>query len=350
MSARREVDPEARRLLAELDRIEAGPWPAGLPDYAEALLALAVRCEAKVGKAEVYRWMLRELAGVIHARDGRWADARLDAVAVMATTSDGLLLRWRSTLDAARRPNLRSMAGALLGWRGNEIWTSRSARHAQRELPWQADLVVPIGARQETRVVAAEVCDVLEAGGPPERALLRLALGDSIAEAARRTGASRQQVYRARRRLFEHLGMPVEGRPIGERRRAPDDTEEEEPDPARVPGSPVDIAVHTQREPEANRGTDGVEQVHGLYERSDVRSLDPTPVPPRPTPLVRRPMIEAVRPTPTTGADQGRIGPRTTTDRASGQCGRALRVRRAAAADPVVGVRDDQARGLRVVR
>ena len=63
-----------------------------------------------------------------------------------------------------------------------------------------------------TVALAREVCARLAAGGAPERALLLIGQGESVAGAARRTGASRQQVYRARERLGEALAHPIERR------------------------------------------------------------------------------------------------------------------------------------------
>ena len=351
MASRREVDPEARRLLAELDHIEAGPWPAGLEAYAETLLGLAVRCEEKAGKAEMYRWLLRERVRVIYASDGKQAAARLDAAAVIAPTSAGLLLQWRAALDPRQRPNLRSMTGALIAWRGKDAWTSNRERHWKREVQWTSAFDGRVCPRQETRVIADEVCRFLAAGGPPEEALLRLALGESIAEAARRTGASRQQVYRARRRLFEHLDISPNGRPVGERQAK--STHPRSADAADLDDGPetsVRPDRRVQHEGGAHHRMDCADQLTDIHRGSSVRSPDPTPVRPRPTPHVRRPMFEATRPTPTTGLDQGRIEPRTTGDRPAGQSGHGLRVRRAALSDPVRGRQADRMGRLEAIR
>ncbi len=62
-----------------------------------------------------------------------------------------------------------------------------------------------VGARPERMTLATELVDMLDTGEPADRALLLVAQGHSIAAAARKTGASRQAIYRRRERLRAEL-------------------------------------------------------------------------------------------------------------------------------------------------
>lgn len=196
----REVDPEAVRLLAHLLGVESSPWPVARTAYAEALLALAIRCEAAPAQAEIFRWAHAEFAALTQHRDPQTVEARHDAMTDLVTGFSGLLLRWRAGLDDAIRPNIRSMIRAYIIWRANQHLESRHRRHARREMAPSPTHARPARrARAHVLAEADALCRQLaEADHPAARALLLVGLGHSIAEAARRTGASRQQIYRYR--------------------------------------------------------------------------------------------------------------------------------------------------------
>ena len=203
-STHRQHDPEARRLLAELEDLESAPWPATLDTYAAALLALGQRCEQAPGMAEFHRWSAARLSGLLNGRSPEWREWRADALADVTATIAGTLWAFRAGLDARRRPNLLSMVRAAVIWRANDIAESLNHRHQRRRGVAEVEhATAPADAF--TVAFAREVCARLAAGAAPDRALLMIGEGDSIAEAARRTGASRQQVYRARERLVEAL-------------------------------------------------------------------------------------------------------------------------------------------------
>lgn len=200
----RESDPEARRLLAEIERLEAEPWPDALDDYAAALLELGARCEQPAGTAEVYRWSARRLGALLNNGSPARRQLRADAHADIAATLPGTLWRCRAGLDPRRRPNLVSVLRAAVIWRANDIAESMHGRHARR----QGDTPRPVGVARGSAfntVHAHEVCRRLAAGDASSRALLLVARGESIAEAARRLGVSRQQIYRARELLIEEF-------------------------------------------------------------------------------------------------------------------------------------------------
>lgn len=195
----RESDPEARRLLAEIERLEAEPWPEAFDAYAAALLALGQRCEQPAGMAEVYRWAARGLQPLLHSGSRARRSWRVDALADVTARLAGFLWRCRAGLDPCQPPNLLSVLGAAVKWRANDIAESTHGRHARR----QGEASRPMGAAGSafSVVYAHEVCALIGVSDAPARALLLIGRGASIAEAARRTGASRQQIYRARERL-----------------------------------------------------------------------------------------------------------------------------------------------------
>ncbi|MEZ4437273.1 MAG: hypothetical protein R3F65_33175 [bacterium] len=204
-STHRQHDPEARRLLAELEDLESAPWPATLDAYAAALLALGQRCEQAPGMAEFHRWSTARLPGLLNGRSPEWREWRADALADVTATIAGTLWAFRAGLDARRRPNLLSMVRAAVIWRANDIAESLYLRHQRRRGPPAEAERAASPADAFTVAFAREVCNQLASGPAPDRALLLIGQGDSIAEAARRTGASRQQVYRAREKLMEAL-------------------------------------------------------------------------------------------------------------------------------------------------
>lgn len=200
MAMRREVDPEARRLIAHLADLERRPWPAARALYADALVALSIRCETRGGKREVYDWFMAEgLRAVQGLSPVRRAHLQ-DAVHEMVATAPGLLLRFRAGLDDRRQPHLKSMLVRWVSWKAKDFCASTYTRHARREVPWppggfeRVSETDPFTACRVREVIRA----LVEDGSPVAWALVLVAQGASIAEAARRTGVSRQRIYRRR--------------------------------------------------------------------------------------------------------------------------------------------------------
>lgn len=198
----REHDPAARALLAELLRLEAQRWPAVRPAYSAVLLTLADRCSTKPAKAEVYRWALRHIGGVLVDRDARWRECLVDGFHEAVALAPSILLRFRAGLDRSRRPNLRSMLAAWIHWRARDFFRSRHDRYARRiQVMTARGLPRQEVASPWATAVARQMIERLADEGLPSRGLLLHGVGYSVAEAARRTGASRQQIYRRRARL-----------------------------------------------------------------------------------------------------------------------------------------------------
>lgn len=198
--ARREADPEARRLIAEVLRLEGEPWPDALDAYRDAVFALALRCEFNPGKAEFYRWGRRVLQPFLSA-DGRRAEHRADALADIAANAFTWLLKGRARIDQRRRPNIRSMLRRGMRWRAKDLAVAVERRHWRKravvDLPQ-----VPAADSPLISALAREAVSALAADDSPvARAMLLIARGESVAGAARQTGASRQQIYRFRMTL-----------------------------------------------------------------------------------------------------------------------------------------------------
>ncbi len=210
MRPKREIDLEARRLIGRVCDLERQGWPEARDAYAEALLALAIRCEAKPGKAEILRWLLRVSGGLFNIRDARWRECAQDALHEVVALSAGQLLRCRSGLEAAPAPNLRSMFGAIIWWRAKGFFESRYRRHVRHLAPWamHAGRVAHTAgpSRPVEEAIGREVWALLDPGSPGDAALMLVGVGFSIAEAARRTGLSRQVIYRCRADFAKRCG------------------------------------------------------------------------------------------------------------------------------------------------
>lgn len=192
----RPTDPTAERLLRVVLCLESAPWPAALSAYDAGLLALTIRCEGPAAKAEVYRWFMREVGGALVVRGDERRARRVDAFHDAIATIDSLLLRFRAGLDPERRPNLRSMLVKWIEWRAKDHLRS-DARHTSRRAAYADDARAAPG-NPYFAVRVAEVLALLDGAEPVDRALRLVGLGHTVSEAARLTGASRQQIYRAR--------------------------------------------------------------------------------------------------------------------------------------------------------
>lgn len=213
---KREQDPVARRMLATVQRLEAAPWPAAKQAYRAMLVALASRCEDPAAKSEVYRWFKRAAGGslVVHGPDHR--DCLRDAFHEAVARIPGLLLQFRAGLTNDRRPNIQSMLVAWIRWRANDLYRSLYLRHRGRQSQGVDAMThlasLPAYDNPEIAVIAADICGLLVSdGSPPSHALLIVAQEYTIAEAARLTGASRQQIYRERQRLKNITDPPADG-------------------------------------------------------------------------------------------------------------------------------------------
>lgn len=196
--------------IAELLAIEhAGTWPAGLPAYRRGLdaLAEALGRQDPIVRWSVYCWLEAELGGLLHHRSALLRQVRREALEDVVL--DGELIADKLTQAAerlcpARQPNILSFMRAMVIWRANDIVRWRHRRHDER-LQFQA---APVDTRipsSWSRAIHATTLGQLLAGFDFTRAEAKvidlLADGESVAEAARRTGRSRQQIYRLLERM-----------------------------------------------------------------------------------------------------------------------------------------------------
>ncbi|MCA9559166.1 MAG: helix-turn-helix domain-containing protein [Myxococcales bacterium] len=185
--------------------LEREPWPGvnGHTQlrYAAGLVRLSALIEPESGTTAFFLWLHKRLGGVTRSRRGqRWEECANDAIADAAVSGAGLMLRYRVALDARRRPQLVSMLLAWILWQAKDLYGSRYGRHDARRAV-VADLVPPpVHPPSPCVQVRARLAleHLLRGQRPAERGLLLHAIGHSVAEAARRTGASRQQIYRQR--------------------------------------------------------------------------------------------------------------------------------------------------------
>lgn len=201
---RRETDPEARRLFDEVIRWEGERWPDALIPLYGAMFALANRCEFPPGQAEFYRWGLRVLRPWLSIPNERLVEHRMDALADLSVWSFTWIHGLRAGLDYRTKPNIRSMLRGAVRWRATDYAESMDRRHAKRRADSRLDHLSRFASpgTPYTATLAREVVDQLTADGSPRaRAVLLVAQGESIAEAARRTGVSRASIYRAMERV-----------------------------------------------------------------------------------------------------------------------------------------------------
>lgn len=196
ITARSTPRDEASDLVEAVRALEGrGALGPEVGTYARALRALAACLEAaddpaRTAAEALHLWVQPE------AVDGALADAAGDVFGDPAGLGR-LLNRAAERIDAATRPNLRSMLRAKVIWRARDLERARRIR-AGREAPMSA--APQAGRDPQARFVAALVVDrvVARFGDDPQIGPVLTALlgGSTVAETARQTGMSRPAVYR----------------------------------------------------------------------------------------------------------------------------------------------------------
>lgn len=212
--ATEQPDPLARLFLIEQDY----PWPKSRDDYARALLDLAEGLRGT--DAEQRCWQLRfkalcerHFGGLLMCRDEDERSARSDALKLMVSDTESLaeaVTLAAGRLSEKKRPNFLSFLQAKLIWRANDILESEIRRHARRlepaanpfELaPFECSLSREY-QRVFQRLLIQQVMAEFDGVEPNCREILTgLMEGTSIAALARKTGRSRQQIYRTLARV-----------------------------------------------------------------------------------------------------------------------------------------------------
>lgn len=185
--------------------------------YRRALEALSgeLRQEAQGGRVRtgVGRWLLKA-TGLTEGPDTgvAWQEHLWDATAELIshpTALPDLLDRAAERLTPEIRPNLQSLLMARLRWRARDLQRAR-----QQRAPEVASILrgTPAAEAAEPRIIAGLAVEgalAQLADEPAARlAVERLLLGDSVAEAARLTGLSRQAIYRRLDRVRAWMGDP----------------------------------------------------------------------------------------------------------------------------------------------
>ncbi|MCB9553513.1 MAG: hypothetical protein H6705_16850 [Myxococcales bacterium] len=197
--------------LDELDHLTER-WPETMDEYAASVRALAAELRQSDPRRRQAAWqplhdmLARELAPLLHPRGAAERQARRDAwnemicdVPGLASALDDAVAKFR----AEREPNFISLFRARLIWKANDIIESEVRRHDRRvrsvadphALRGQTTAAQPSGC--ERRVLAQQIYAEFARRDAVSGRVFRLLMDDlPIAEIARRTGRSRQQIYR----------------------------------------------------------------------------------------------------------------------------------------------------------
>lgn len=209
--------------LQRMLEIEAcGDWPGAIDAYRDELdryagLLRGTLEEQRACQTELMTLVEQELGGLLLCRDEAERSARLDAYNLLVSDTDGLaeaMVVAKGSLTEERRPNMVSFLRAKLIWRANDILESETRRHVRRVMVSANPIgQVPPDAQDvreadktRRRVLILQVIKAFGEDDPSTPRILRgLMEGESIAELARRTGQSRQQIYRLLRRIREWI-------------------------------------------------------------------------------------------------------------------------------------------------
>ncbi len=202
-------------LLHTLIALEAsGDWSRRLEEYRRELFryVAALRgtpVERTQCQDELKALLESELAGLLSCRDLAERSARRDALNEMIADTEAMaeamnLAALRLSLE--RPANMVSFLRAKLIWRANDILESERRRHDRRVISSSDPLgLAPLEQRtvneaplMDRRILLREILETFGGEGDEDgaRILEGLLEGLSIAELARRTGRSRQQIYR----------------------------------------------------------------------------------------------------------------------------------------------------------
>ncbi|MEZ4435424.1 MAG: hypothetical protein R3F65_23720 [bacterium] len=201
-------------MLDALLAIPLDGWPETLDAFRRGLLAMAdalrggERREAVRDELRVF--FERELAPLLRCRGETERTARRDAFNEVFSDGDGLaeaLATAAGKLTPAARPNLISFLRAKVIWRSTDLLESVDRRHRRRmvTVPNPLSFAPATGsggaAAIDRRALVGEIFD--EFGQDPADAAVLVGLMQDlpIAEIARSTGRSRQQIYRLLERI-----------------------------------------------------------------------------------------------------------------------------------------------------
>lgn len=197
--------------LEELDHL-TDRWPETMDEYAASVRVLAAELRQTDARRRQAAWqplhdmLARELAPLLFPRGGAERQARRDAwnemicdVPALAAALDDAAAKFK----AERTPNFVSLFRARLIWKANDIIESEVRRHDRRVRPvadphaLRGQTTAAQPPRCERRILAQQLVAEFTRRDPVDGRIFRLLMDDlSIAEIARLTGRSRQQIYR----------------------------------------------------------------------------------------------------------------------------------------------------------
>lgn len=199
----RRVQSSAEDALNRLLSLEAQP-AASAHEYAGVARELAAAVRSGEGaRAKVAAWLVEALE--LRAPDGSdwegWREARWDSMADMVSNGPGLAQFLETVADRveARRPsrlNLLSLLRARIVWRARDRMRRRATVRARCAVDGPEAVVRGAQSRWMAGLVVQRVGEHLREIPGALTALERLLQGETVAEAARGSGLSRQQIYR----------------------------------------------------------------------------------------------------------------------------------------------------------
>lgn len=183
--------------------------------YCAALVALAtgLRAQDEGTRLAFWHWLNRGLAALLCCRDETIRVMRIDAITDMVVEGEwtgGQLEAAAGRIRRSRkRPNLLSFLKMRLIHNARDAHRSRRQRYDDREvLVDHVDGPDYAPARLAHARVLIEQIDPYVRDLDQQWSLMLVGMGETIAEAARRTGLSRQQIYRLRERLRAAVDGP----------------------------------------------------------------------------------------------------------------------------------------------
>ncbi len=209
MNGRKVAVLEADPLRAVLALESGGDPTAVVPAYAAALRRLADAVATPDVLANFADWLLDALELVPPSGEwATWREARWDAAVDVTADSVELAAFFRRTADHVqaqppRRLHLLSLLRAKIVWRARD-----KMRKHQLGQDRQVEVAPGLAstdpqARCIARLVVARMEASLEHPPQVQQALAALLSGESVSEAAKTSGLSRQAIYRALARIRE---------------------------------------------------------------------------------------------------------------------------------------------------
>lgn len=186
--------------LAEVLEIERDWRPDRVVAYIRAAEAFSTELRSGRHRNAFAEFMAARLGKYLNASpDNTIREARRDALNSIIATAPSWLPQMAWALDPHQTPNCISFCRTKLVWHGNDVLESTIRRHDRRIRQTPDDELVRCAGgfnpirRVEARATVTAIFGAFPTLAPLFTGIMR---GLSIAEMARRSGRSRQQIYR----------------------------------------------------------------------------------------------------------------------------------------------------------